>query len=172
LDLPDIRGFDGAMVAHPPGHAPPCRAGGVPGAGQGWVSGLSWPVWPYVGVRIRRVTVFFFIAQISGTPPDILKVTVRRIPKQKRIKCIFLVLTLENWEFLPIWSMIWSIKHTYVLIFESYRLWPKGPGFESPSPRIAQARVRLATNTLPHTPHRAGALCIGYTFFFFLQFIR
>jgi len=45
---------------------------------------------------------------------------------------------------------------------ESYRLWPEGPGFESRSPRIAQARVRLATNTLPQTPHRAGALCTGY----------
>ena len=45
---------------------------------------------------------------------------------------------------------------------ESYRLWPEGLGFESRSPRIAQARVRLATNTLPQTPHRAGALCTGY----------
>ena len=41
---------------------------------------------------------------------------------------------------------------------ESYRLWPEGPGFKSRSPRIAQARVRLA----PQTPHRAGALCTGY----------
>ena len=30
------------------------------------------------------------------------------------------------------------------------------------SPRIAQARVRLATDTLLQTPHRAGALCTGY----------
>jgi len=45
---------------------------------------------------------------------------------------------------------------------ESYRLWPEGPVFESWSPRIAQARVRLATDTLPQTPHRAGALCTGY----------
>jgi len=45
---------------------------------------------------------------------------------------------------------------------EAYRLWPEGPGFESRSPRIAQARVRLATDTLPQTPHRAGALCPGY----------
>ena len=45
---------------------------------------------------------------------------------------------------------------------ESYRLWPEGPGFESRSPRIAQARVRLATDTLPQTLHRAGALCTGY----------
>ena len=45
---------------------------------------------------------------------------------------------------------------------ESYRLRPEDPGFESWSPRIAQARVRLATNTLPQTPHRAGALCTGY----------
>ena len=49
---------------------------------------------------------------------------------------------------------------------ESYRLWPEGPGFESQSPHIAQARVRLATNTLPQTPHRAGALCTGYALFF------
>ena len=39
---------------------------------------------------------------------------------------------------------------------------PEGPGFELRSPRIAQARVRLATDTLPQTPHRAGALCTGY----------
>ena len=45
---------------------------------------------------------------------------------------------------------------------ESYRLWPECPGFESRSPRIVQARVRLATDTLPQTPHRAGALCTGY----------
>ena len=45
---------------------------------------------------------------------------------------------------------------------ESYRLWPEGPGFESRSSRIAQARVRLATDTIPQTPHRAGALCTGY----------
>ena len=45
---------------------------------------------------------------------------------------------------------------------ESYRLWPEGPGFDSRSPRIAQARVRLATDTLSQTPHRAGALCTGY----------
>ena len=48
---------------------------------------------------------------------------------------------------------------------ESYRLWPEGPGFESRSPRITQARVRLATDTLPQTPHRAGALCTGYALF-------
>ena len=36
----------------------------------------------------------------------------------------------------------------------------------SRSPRIAQARVRLATNTLPQTPHRAGALCTGYRGYF------
>ena len=48
---------------------------------------------------------------------------------------------------------------------ESYRLWPEGPGFELRSPRIAQARVRLATNTLPQTPHIAGALCTGYAIF-------
>ena len=36
------------------------------------------------------------------------------------------------------------------------------PGFESRSPRIAQARIRLATDTLRQTPHRAGALCTGY----------
>ena len=45
---------------------------------------------------------------------------------------------------------------------ESYRLGPEGPGFESRSPRIAHARVRLATDTLPQTPHRAGAFCTGY----------
>ena len=45
---------------------------------------------------------------------------------------------------------------------ESYRLSPEGPGFELRSPRIAQARVRLTTDTLSQTPHRAGALCTGY----------
>jgi len=30
---------------------------------------------------------------------------------------------------------------------------------------LAQARVRLATNTLPQTPHRAGALCTGYALY-------
>ena len=54
---------------------------------------------------------------------------------------------------------------------ESYRLWPEGPGFESRSPRIAQARVRLATDTLPQTPHRAGALCTGYALFIEIVFI-
>ena len=49
---------------------------------------------------------------------------------------------------------------------ESYRLWPEGSGFESRSPRIAQARVNLATDTLPQTLHRAGALCTGYVLFF------
>ena len=39
--------------------------------------------------------------------------------------------------------------------------------FESRSPRIAQARVRLATDTLPQTPHRAGALCTGYNVYKF-----
>ena len=48
---------------------------------------------------------------------------------------------------------------------ESYRLWPEGPRFESRSPRIAQARVRLATNTLPQTPHRAWALCTEYALY-------
>ena len=33
---------------------------------------------------------------------------------------------------------------------------------ESRSPRIAQARVKLAYDILPQTPHRAGALCTGY----------
>jgi len=47
---------------------------------------------------------------------------------------------------------------------ESYCLRPEGPEFESRSPRIA-ARVRLAANTLPQTPHSAGALCIGYALF-------
>ena len=45
---------------------------------------------------------------------------------------------------------------------ESYRMRPEGLGFESQSPRIAQARLRLVTDTLPQTPHRAGALCNGY----------
>ena len=48
---------------------------------------------------------------------------------------------------------------------ESYRLWPEGPEFESRSPCIAQARIRLATNTLPQTPHRVGALCTRYVFY-------
>ena len=55
-----------------------------------------------------------------------------------------------------------EIQRSQVQAVESYRLWPEGPGFESRSSRIAQARVRLATDTLPHTPHRAGALCTGY----------
>jgi len=49
---------------------------------------------------------------------------------------------------------------------ESYRLRPEGPGFQSRSPRIAQARVRLATDTLSQTPHRAGALYTRYILFF------
>ena len=44
-------------------------------------------------------------------------------------------------------SSIW--RADLVQAVESYRLWPEGPGFESRSPRIAQARVRLATDTLP-----------------------
>jgi len=52
-----------------------------------------------------------------------------------------------------------------VQVVESYCLWPEGPGFESRSPRIAQARVRLATNTFYQTPHRAGALCTGYALY-------
>ena len=32
---------------------------------------------------------------------------------------------------------------------------PRDPGFMNPT-------VRLATNTFSQTPHRAGALCIGY----------
>ena len=65
---------------------------------------------------------------------------------------------------------VWSCTVVRMFCFvyhpvESYRLWPEGPGFESRSPRIAQARVRLATDTLPQTPHRAGALCTGYTLF-------
>jgi len=47
---------------------------------------------------------------------------------------------------------------------ESYCLWPEGPGFESRSSRIAQARLRLATDTLPQIPHRAGALYTGSFF--------
>ena len=54
---------------------------------------------------------------------------------------------------------------------ESYRLWPEGPGFESRSPRIAQARVRLATDTLLQTPHRAGALCTGYALYSMLDLL-
>ena len=55
---------------------------------------------------------------------------------------------------------------------ESYRMWPEGPGFESRSPRIAQARVRLATNTLPQTPHRAGALRTRYALFYNFQMLQ
>ena len=36
---------------------------------------------------------------------------------------------------------------------ESYRLWSEGPGFKSRPSHIAQVRVRLATDTLPQTPH-------------------
>ena len=39
---------------------------------------------------------------------------------------------------------------------------PEGPGFESRSSCIAQARVRLANDILLQTPHRAGAFCTGY----------
>ena len=46
-------------------------------------------------------------------------------------------------------------RASLVQAVESYRLWSEGLGFESRSPRIAQARVRLATDTLPQTPHRA-----------------
>ena len=35
----------------------------------------------------------------------------------------------------------------------------------SRSSRIAQARVRLATNTLHQTPHKAGVLCTRYALF-------
>ena len=58
--------------------------------------------------------------------------------------------------------MLFNWRAGLVQAVESYRLWPEGPRFESWSPRIAQARVRLATNTLHQTPHRAGALCTGY----------
>jgi len=49
---------------------------------------------------------------------------------------------------------------------ESYRLWPEGSGFESWSSRIAQARVRFATNTLsrPRTEWELSAL--GTPFFY------
>ena len=50
--------------------------------------------------------------------------------------------------------------HTHLLriLFRlTYRLWPEGPGFESQSPRITQARVRLATDTLPQTSRRSGS---------------
>ncbi|XP_066340762.1 pentatricopeptide repeat-containing protein At4g14820-like [Miscanthus floridulus] len=53
-------------------------------------------------------------------------------------------------------------RASLVQAVESYRLRLEGPGFESRSPRIARARVRLATDTLPQTLHRAGALCTGY----------
>ena len=56
----------------------------------------------------------------------------------------------------------WFLLSGLVQAVESYRLWPEGLGFESRSPRIAQTKVRLATDTLPQTPHRAGALCTGY----------
>jgi hypothetical protein len=39
----------------------------------------------------------------------------------------------------------WGWRAGLVQAVESYRLWLEGPGFESQSPRIAQARVRLAT---------------------------
>ena len=32
---------------------------------------------------------------------------------------------------------------------------------------LAQARVRLATDTFLQTPHRAGALCTGYALFIY-----
>ena len=75
---------------------------------------------------------------------------------------------LRNWSdnfFLFIYITVqWRVG--LVQAVESYRLWSEGPGFESRSPRIAQARVRLATDTLPQTLHRAGALCTGYALFF------
>ena len=56
------------------------------------------------------------------------------------------------------WIKAWRGRAALVQVVESYCLWPKGPGFESRSPRITQTRVRLATDTLPQTPHREGAL--------------
>ena len=53
-------------------------------------------------------------------------------------------------------SPVW--KHFNEIFLEENVL----PGFESRFPRITQARVRLATNTLPQIPHRVGALCTGY----------
>ena len=54
-------------------------------------------------------------------------------------------------------------SHLLRILFRlTYRLWPEGSGFESQSPHIAQVRIRLATDTLSQTPHRAGALCTGY----------
>ena len=63
-------------------------------------------------------------------------------------------------------QMLYSIQQYYVIVGASGRVLPPvtgRSGFESRSPRIAQARVRLATDTLPQTPHRARALCTGYT---------
>ena len=60
--------------------------------------------------------------------------------------------------------------HVYIpSITPSYKLYQTWVGYESQSPRIVQARVRLATDTLPQTPYRAGALCTGYAFFFNLS---
>ena len=73
---------------------------------------------------------------------------------KKLVEKVFYILILET---------VW--RAGLVQAVESCRLWPEGPGFESRSPRIAQARVRLATDTLPQTPHRAGALCTGYALF-------
>ena len=57
-------------------------------------------------------------------------------------------------------------SHLLRILFRlTYCLWPEGLGFESQSPRIAQTRVRLATDTLPQTPHRAGALCSVYALY-------
>ena len=49
---------------------------------------------------------------------------------------------------------------------ESYHLWSEGLGFESRSPRIVQTKVRFATDTIPQTPHRVGALWLSSPFFF------
>ena len=68
------------------------------------------------------------------------------------------------YKFVYRWSS-YARRAGLVQAVESYRLWPEGLGFESRSPRIAHARVRLATNTLPQTPHRAGAFCTGYALF-------
>ena len=58
-------------------------------------------------------------------------------------------LNIDQYKISPIIFRILIRRVGLVQAVESYRLWPEGHGFESRSPRIAQARVRLATDTLP-----------------------
>ena len=59
---------------------------------------------------------------------------------------IFLYKMFMGFFFLTVDDCKWRVG--LVQAVESYRMWLEGPGFESRSSRIVQARVRLATDTL------------------------